>query len=48
MIYDLQGDREEAARRYRKALAVEGEGIAKDLARRYLEDPYRGRPRPAS
>jgi tetratricopeptide (TPR) repeat protein len=48
MIYDLQGDREEAARRYRRALAVEGEGIAKDLARRHLEDPYRGRPRPAS
>ncbi len=48
MIYDLQGDREEAVRRYRKALAVEGEGMAKDLARRYLEEPYRGRPRPPS
>jgi tetratricopeptide (TPR) repeat protein len=48
MIHDLQGEREEAARRYRKALAVEGEGIAKDVARRYLEEPYRGRPRPAS
>lgn len=48
MIHDLQGEREEAVRRYRKALAVEGEGIAKDVARRYLEEPYRGRPRPAS
>lgn len=48
MVHDLQGDREEALRRYRKALAVEAEGIAKDLARRYLETPYRGRTRPAS
>ena len=48
MIHDLQGNREEALHRYRKALAVESEGLAKDLARRYLEDPYRGRARPAS
>jgi tetratricopeptide (TPR) repeat protein len=48
MIHDLQGEREEAVRRYRKALAVDTEGIARDLARRYLEAPYRGRPRPAS
>jgi tetratricopeptide (TPR) repeat protein len=48
MIYDLQGEREEAVRRYRKALAVEGEGIAKDAARRHLDEPYRGRPQPAS
>jgi len=48
MIHDLQGDREEAVRRYRKALGVETEGIAKDLARRHLETPYRGRARPAS
>ena len=48
MIYDLQAERVEAVRRYRKALAVEGEGIAGDLARRYLEEPYRGRPQPAS
>jgi len=27
---------------------VETEGIAKDLARRHLETPYRGRARPAS
>jgi tetratricopeptide (TPR) repeat protein len=48
MIHDLQGDREEALRRYRNTLAVETEGIARDLARRYLETPYRGRTRPAS
>jgi len=48
MIYDLQGEREEAVRRYRKALAVEGAGIARDVARRYLEEPYRGRPQLAS
>ena len=48
MIHDLQGEREEAVRRYRKALAVEGEGTAKDVARRYLDEPYIGRPRPAS
>jgi hypothetical protein len=27
---------------------VEGEGIAKDAARRHLDEPYRGRPQPAS
>ena len=48
MIYDLQGDREEAVRRYRKALAVPTEALAQDVARRYLETPYRGRPRSAS
>ena len=48
MIYDLQGEREEAVRRYRKALAVKGEGVAGDVARRYLEEPYRGRPQPSS
>ena len=48
MIYDLQGNREEALRSYRQALAVETEGPAKHLARRYLDDPYRGRARPAS
>ncbi len=48
MIYDLQGDREEAVRRYRKALAADSEGPARDAARRYLDAPYRGRPRPAS
>lgn len=48
MVYDLQGNREEAMRRYRKALAVETGGLARDVARRYLEEPYRGRARPAS
>ena len=48
MVHDLQGDREEAVRCYRKAVAVEAEGVARDLARRYLEAPYRGRPRAAS
>jgi len=48
LIYDLQGDREEAVRRYREALGVQTEGLARDVARRYLETPYRGRPRPAS
>ncbi len=48
MIHDLQADREEAVRCYRKALAVETEGMARDLAQRYLAAPYRGRPRAAS
>jgi tetratricopeptide (TPR) repeat protein len=45
MIYDLTGDRNEAVRRYREALRVQTEGLAKDLARQYLEVPYRGRSR---
>ena len=48
MIYDLQGEREEAVRRYRKALAADSEGLAQDKARRYLEAPFRGRPQPSS
>jgi tetratricopeptide (TPR) repeat protein len=48
MIYDLQGDRQEAMRRYRAALDLETDGVAKDLARRYLEVPYRGRLRARS
>jgi tetratricopeptide (TPR) repeat protein len=48
MIYDLQGDRQEAVRRYQAALAVETDGLAKDLARQYLEVPYRGRLRARS
>ncbi len=48
MIYDLQGDRQEAVRRYRAALDVETDGPAKDLARQYLEVPYRGRQRARS
>jgi len=48
MIYDLQGDRQEAVRRYQAALTVETDGLAKDLARQYLESPYRGRLRARS
>jgi tetratricopeptide (TPR) repeat protein len=48
MVHDLLGDREEAVRRYREALAVKTEGVAQDLARQYLETPYRGRSRPRS
>ena len=44
MIYDLRGDREEAVRRYRAALSIESGGVGQDLARRYLDSPYRGRP----
>lgn len=43
MIYDVQGDRQEAVRRYQAALNVETDGLAKELARQYLESPYRGR-----
>jgi tetratricopeptide (TPR) repeat protein len=48
MIYDVQGDRQEAVRRYQAALSVETDGLAKDLARQYLEAPYRGRLRARS
>jgi tetratricopeptide (TPR) repeat protein len=48
MIYDLQGDRQEAVRRYEAALTVETEGLAKEMARQYLETPYRGRLRARS
>ena len=48
MIYDVQGDRQEAVRRYQAALDVETDGLAKDLARQYLETPYRGRLRARS
>jgi tetratricopeptide (TPR) repeat protein len=44
MIYDRRGEREEAVRRYRAALGVESGSVGQDLARRYLETPYRGRP----
>jgi tetratricopeptide (TPR) repeat protein len=44
MIHDLQGDREEAVRCYRQAVAVEGESLAADTARRYLDTPYADRP----
>ncbi len=44
MIYDRRGERDEAVRRYRAALGIETGGVGQDLARRYLESPYRGRP----
>ncbi len=42
MIYDLHGDRAEAVRRYRRALEVETEGLAKEAAQEYLATPYTG------
>jgi tetratricopeptide (TPR) repeat protein len=42
MIHDVLGDREEAVRRYRETLAVQSDGLASTLARRYLDAPYRG------
>ena len=41
MIHDLLGERAEAKKSYRMALAVETDGIAKDAARHYLSEPYR-------
>jgi tetratricopeptide (TPR) repeat protein len=47
MIYDQSGDRAEATRRYRKALEVETESLAKEVAQEYLAVPYTGNaPRP--
>ncbi len=41
MIHDLLGERGEATKSYRMALAVETDGTAKDVARQYLSEPYR-------
>ncbi len=41
MIHDLLGERAEATKSYRMALAVDTDGIAKDAARQYLNEPYR-------
>jgi tetratricopeptide (TPR) repeat protein len=41
MIYDLLGERGEAMRSYRMALAAQTDGIARDTARQYLSEPYR-------
>lgn len=41
MIHDLLGERAGAQQSYRMALAVETDGIAKKLARYYLNEPYR-------
>ncbi|MFB3817340.1 MAG: tetratricopeptide repeat protein [Candidatus Methylomirabilales bacterium] len=43
MIHDVLGDRDEAMRRYRETLAIQTDGLAGTLARRYLDAPYRGR-----
>jgi tetratricopeptide (TPR) repeat protein len=43
MIHDALGDRDEAMRRYRETLALQSDGLAGTLARRYLDRPYRGR-----
>jgi tetratricopeptide (TPR) repeat protein len=41
MVHDLLGQREDAVKMYRMALAVETDGIAKEFARQYLSRPYR-------
>ncbi len=52
MIHDLLGERAEATKSYRMALAVKTDGIAKDAAKQYLNEPYRkemaGRADPAA
>jgi predicted TPR repeat methyltransferase len=42
MVHDARGDRQEAVRRYRQALASQAEGLAAQAAHRYLDAPYRG------
>ena len=46
MIYDLQGERNKAVQSYRRALEIDGPGLAQEMAERYLSEPYRGRARP--
>lgn len=41
MIHDLLGERGEATKSYQMALAVKTDGMAKDVARQYLSEPYR-------
>ncbi|MBI2901973.1 MAG: tetratricopeptide repeat protein [Candidatus Methylomirabilis oxyfera] len=41
MIHDLLGERREATKSYRMALAVKTDGMAKEIARQYLDEPYR-------
>ena len=41
MIHDLLGERGEATKSYQMALAVKTDGMAKDVARQYLDEPYR-------
>jgi tetratricopeptide (TPR) repeat protein len=42
MIADLRGDRRQAQAHYRTALKLQGEMLAKERAREYLREPYRG------
>lgn len=41
MIHDLLGERGEATKSYQMALAIKTDGMAKDLARQYMDEPYR-------
>jgi hypothetical protein len=43
MIYDLRGQRDKAVESYRRALEIEGRGLAQETAERHLSEPYRGR-----
>jgi tetratricopeptide (TPR) repeat protein len=43
MIHDLLGDRAEAVRSYRQAVAADPESLAAETARRHLDTPYAGR-----
>lgn len=45
MIYDLKGQRDKAVESYRRALEIDGPGLAQEMAERYLADPYRGQAR---
>jgi hypothetical protein len=40
MIHDARGEREKAVEFYNRTLGVEGEGVAKVEARKYLAAPY--------
>lgn len=41
MVHDLLGERAEAERSYRMALAIKSGSIAKGMARQHLTEPYR-------
>lgn len=45
MIYDLQGERQKAEKSYQKAVEIDGGGLARQMAQRYLSSPYRGKTR---
>jgi hypothetical protein len=44
MIHDLRGQRDKAIESYRRALEIEGRGLAQETAERHLSEPYRGKP----